>query len=39
MTQRDEVGNERMVLLEALFDDVRVNLVQVSLEFALLYVG
>lgn len=39
MTQRDEVGNERVILLEALFDDVRVNLVEVSLEFALLYQG
>lgn len=37
MTQRDEVGNKRVVLLEALFDDVRVNLVEVSSEFALLY--
>lgn len=39
MAQRDEVGNERVVLLEALFDDVRLNLVELSLEFALLYEG
>lgn len=39
MTQRDEVGNERVVLLEALFDYVSVNLVELSLEFALLYEG